>query len=89
MISLEEFIKEVESWADEIEVEFKDVQFKAMKNKWGSCSSTKILTFNEELLQAPKDMRDKVIVHELLHLRYPNHGKMFQLLIDAYLQKKQ
>lgn len=89
MIPQEEFIKEVHSWAKELEVEFKDVQIKAIKNKWGSCSSTKIITFNEELLQKPKDMRDKVIVHELLHLRYPNHGKMFQLLIDAYLKKKQ
>lgn len=28
-----------------------------------------------------------VILHELLHLKYPNHGKMFTLLMDTYLKK--
>jgi predicted metal-dependent hydrolase len=87
MISHVEFKKEVESWAKEIGVEFKEIQFRAMKNKWASCSSKGRLTFNKDLLSEPKDVRDKVIVHELLHLRYPNHGKMFNLLLNTYLQK--
>jgi hypothetical protein len=87
MISPEKFKKEVEGWAKEIGVEFKEVQFRAMKNKWASCSSKGRLTFNKDLLSEPKDVRDRVIVHELLHLRYPNHGKMFNSLLNIYLQK--
>ncbi|MDA2931488.1 DUF45 domain-containing protein [Acidobacteria bacterium AH-259-O06] len=40
------------------------------------------------LLKAPEKKRDEVIVHELLHLRYPNHGRMFHSLLKAYLAKR-
>ena len=39
MISHQEFKKEVERWAEEIDVEFKEIQFREMKKKWASCSS--------------------------------------------------
>jgi predicted metal-dependent hydrolase len=29
-----------------------------------------------------------VIVHELLHLKVPNHGKLFTALLRAYLGKR-
>ncbi|HHI30372.1 MAG TPA: M48 family peptidase, partial [Candidatus Methanoperedenaceae archaeon] len=29
----------------------------------------------------------EAIIHELLHLKYPNRGKMFKTLVDAYLRK--
>ena len=87
MISHEEFKNEVEKWAKEIGVEFKEIQIRNMKNKWASCSSKGRLTFNEDLLKEAKDVRDRVIVHELLHLRYPNHGKMFKMLLKTYIEK--
>lgn len=48
---------------------------------------TKIrVTLSTSLLSKPKKKRDKVIVHELLHLRYPNHGKMFYMMLKSYLK---
>jgi len=38
-----------------------------------------------ELLVLPKDIGEFVIVHELVHLLAPNHGKVFKLFLDAYL----
>lgn len=55
-----------------------------MKRKLASCSSKGRLTFSRTLLYAPKEERNKVILHELLHLRYPNHGKMFKLMFNTY-----
>jgi len=30
----------------------------------------------------------EVIVHELLHLKVPNHGKVFRALLKAYLAER-
>jgi predicted metal-dependent hydrolase len=43
------------------------------------------LTFNTELLCESADVRKSVIVHELLHLKVPNHGKVLRVLLRAYL----
>jgi len=55
---------------------------------WASCSSKGRLTFSFELLNKTNNFRAKVIVHELLHLKYPYHGKMFTSLLTAYLSRR-
>jgi hypothetical protein len=39
-------------------------------------------------LRQPAEFRRKVIVHELLHLRVPNHGPVFRSLLRAYLDER-
>jgi hypothetical protein len=46
------------------------------------------LTFDPALLNEPEEMRVKVFLHELLHMRYPNHGKMFEMMLQTYLRKE-
>jgi predicted metal-dependent hydrolase len=59
---------------------------RAMKNKWASYTRhTHLLIFNTELLDLDEDLGDYVIVHELLHFRVPNHGKLWKSLVRAYL----
>jgi predicted metal-dependent hydrolase len=36
-------------------------------------------------MKEPASVRAEVIVHELLHLKVPNHGKIFKALLRAYL----
>ena len=79
------FKQDVKKWADKIGVEPKEIHIREMTRKWASCSSRGRLTFSTALLDEPKKKRDSVIVHELLHLRYPNHGKMFQVMLKSYL----
>ena len=43
------------------------------------------MTFDTELLTQPENFRNEIIVHELLHLKVPNHGKLFRALLKAYL----
>ena len=45
------------------------------------------ISFNDELLTAPTNVRRRVIVEELLHLKIPNHGKLFKALLRAYLKE--
>ncbi len=87
-ISAEEFKQEVKVLASEIGVSTKEIHVRKMKRKWASCSNKGRLSFSTELLNQPEDFRRKAIVHELLHMRYPNHGKMFNLLLASYSKKK-
>ncbi len=86
-MSNKEFKDRVLSWAKIVNVNLKEIQIRKMKRKWGSCSSSGRISFNEELLCQSLEFIDYVIVHELLHLRYPTHNKMFKLMLDIYLKE--
>lgn len=84
-VSGEAFKAEVQRWALRVGVRPKEVRIVPMKRKWASCSSSGRLSFSVDLLTASAQTRDRVIVHELLHLRIPNHGRLFRALEMAYL----
>ncbi|MEO0010075.1 MAG: M48 family metallopeptidase [candidate division WOR-3 bacterium] len=84
----EEFKSEVQNWAKIINVKPNAIHLRKMKRKKASCSSRGRLTFSVKLLNTKPETRDEVIVHELLHLRYPNHGKLFRYLLKTYLRRK-
>ncbi len=79
------FKAEVRAWAKRIGVKPREVHLRPMRRKWASCSSNGRLTFNTDLLGEPAPFRREVIVHELLHLKVPNHGKVFKALLKAHL----
>jgi len=79
------FKAEVRAWAQRLGVTPREIHLRPMKRKWASCSSRGRLTFNTELLHQPTAFRREVIVHELLHLKVPNHGPLFKALLKAYL----
>ncbi len=78
---------EVWFWAKRIGVEPREIHIRPMKTKWASCSSRGRMTFDTGLLCQPADFRREVIIHELVHLKVPNHGKLFNSLVSAYLDK--
>jgi len=85
IVPSEVFRSEVVTWARRIGVEPREIHVKPLKRKWASCSSRGRLTFDVSLLRQPAPFRAQVIVHELLHLKVPNHGKVFQALLKAHL----
>ena len=72
-------------WATRLEIHVRAVTIRKMRRKWASCSSAGRLTFDESLLSRPQDLQDYVIVHELLHVSVPNHGKLWKSLMRAHL----
>jgi predicted metal-dependent hydrolase len=84
-VPAELFKSEVATWAKRIGVEPKLVTVRSMKRKWGSCSTEGRLTFDRDLLYQKAAFRAEVVVHELLHLKYPKHGKVFRALVKSYL----
>jgi predicted metal-dependent hydrolase len=79
------FRSDVARWATKLRVKPRQVRLQKMRRKWASCSTSGTVSFNVELLSQPGDFRDYVIVHELLHLKVPNHGKLFKTMLRAYL----
>lgn len=75
----------VERWSKRIGVEPRLLRIQRMTQKWGSCSTKGIVTLAVDLVARPRGFQDFVIVHELLHLRVPNHGKLFKALMSAYV----
>ena len=87
-IVLPEILKaEVACWAERIGVQPREIHVRPMTRKWASCSSSGRLTFDTGLLREPALFRTHVIVHELVHLKVPNHGKLFRNLVRAYLSE--
>lgn len=81
------FKAEVWQWAERIGVTPKEIHLRPMTRKWASCSTNGRLTFDTGLLGQPAPFRTHVIVHELVHLKAPNHGKLFRSLVRAYLSQ--
>jgi predicted metal-dependent hydrolase len=46
-------------------------------SRWGSCSSTRSLSFSWRLILAPDFVLDYVVAHEVAHLREMNHSARF------------
>jgi predicted metal-dependent hydrolase len=85
IVPAELFKAEVTAWARRLEVAPTSVHLRPLRSKWASCSSAGRLTFDVDLLRQPAAFRREVIVHELLHLKVPNHGPLFRSLLRAYL----
>lgn len=72
-------------WEKKLKVKPGRIQIRKMKNKWSSCSSKGNITLNSDITLLPRKIAEYVIVHELLHLIVPNHGKTFKVLLSIYL----
>lgn len=57
-----------------------------MRTLWGSCNSAaKNIRLNSELAKKPLECLEYVVVHEMVHLRVPNHGQQFIAAMDQYM----
>lgn len=62
------------------------IHIRTQKTRWGSCNpKTGTLNFNWKILIAPDEIIDYLVVHELCHLRIPNHSRDFWQLVGAIL----
>ena len=72
-------------WAKRLKVTPNRIRIQRMTRKWASCSTAGWISLASDLVDESTGFQDYVIVHELLHLRLPNHGKLFKSLLSAYL----
>ena len=84
-VAKELFKSEAARWAAIMKVKPAQIRVQSMKKKWASCSNRGWVCFSTDLLLESVAFKKYVIVHELLHLQVPNHGKLFKSLMNAYL----
>ena len=80
------FLKFVEKWLEILDEHVEKVAIKPMKTRWGSCNYVKrYINLNTELIKRTPFEIEYVILHELTHLKYPNHGRGFYNYIERYM----
>ncbi len=59
------------------------VSIRNQRTRWGSCAPNGNIALNFRLMQMPPDVRDYVLVHELMHIKQQNHSRRFWRLVEA------
>lgn len=78
---LEVCMQQVRGW----DIPSPPLNIRRLKNRWGICSPDGTLTLNLDLIRAPRACIDYVILHEICHLRHPNHAPEFYKLLAHLL----
>lgn len=69
--------------AERLGVHVEAISVRDQRTRWGSCSAAGRLSFNWRLVMAPSAVLRYVVIHELLHVRIPNHSKSFWRALHA------
>ena len=75
----------IEEWAKRMGVTYQSVALSSAKTRWGRCTGDNKIRFTYRLLYAPKAVIEYVIVHELAHTKYKNHGKAFWAFVEEFV----
>ena len=70
-------IKRVEQLANKYDFTYGKVTLRTMKTRWGSCTAHNNISLNIGLIALSDELRDYIILHELVHTKIKNHGKEF------------
>ncbi|MCG6858212.1 MAG: M48 family metallopeptidase, partial [Salaquimonas sp.] len=71
----------VDRHAKKLGVRPKSIRITDTKSRWGSCSTTRTLSFSWRIVMAPADVLDYLAAHEVAHLREMNHSEAFWTLV--------
>lgn len=77
-----EITKLVDFFSAKYNLAFSKIRIMNNKNKWGSCSSKGVLSFNWRLVFASKDILEYLVVHEMCHIIEMNHSVRFWNLVE-------
>ena len=66
---------------NDLELSAKRIAIRVQSSRWGSCSTTGVLSFSWRMVLAPPLVLDYVAAHEVCHLAEMNHGPRFWALV--------
>lgn len=71
-------------WAALIGVRPGRIFIREQKSRWGSCSGRGNLNYNWLIIMAPEQIIDYLVIHELCHIKIPNHSADFWRLVAQW-----
>ena len=71
-------------WAEKIGVEYNRVVLKDQRTLWASCSSQKNINYSYRIVKMPPVVQDYLVIHELCHLKFMNHGEEYWSLVGQF-----
>jgi len=74
----------VAHWAEKMGLAPKRLAIKNQHTVWGSCSRRGNLNLNWRIMLLEQEVADYLLVHELAHLREPNHSARFWALVGKF-----
>jgi len=69
-------------YAEQLGVNIKRIAIRDQSSRWGSCSTTGVLSFSWRLILAPPFVLDYLAAHEVAHLVEMNHSRRFWRLLE-------
>ena len=82
--ALRHFQSQVDYYAKMMGLSYKSLRVSEARKRWGSCGANNSLNLSWRLILCPSFCIDYVIIHELAHIAYKNHGKGFWLLVAFF-----
>jgi predicted metal-dependent hydrolase len=76
-IAVLELPPRVQELATQHQAPVRRITVRNQRSRWGSCSRRGTISLNWRLVQVPAEVRDYIILHELMHLRQMNHSRRF------------
>jgi predicted metal-dependent hydrolase len=68
-------------YAEQLDVKVKRVSVRDQASRWGSCSTTGVLSYSWRLILAPPFVLDYLAAHEVAHLVEMNHSRAFWRIV--------
>lgn len=76
--AIKKICERVYPYYERLGVKYPQIRFRKMVSRWGSCNPSKgILTFNTNLMYAPRECVEYVVLHEFTHFLQANHSAAF------------
>lgn len=72
----------VTDYSARLGVRAKSIRITDSKSRWGSCSTTRTLSFSWRIVMAPPAVLHYLAAHEVAHLREMNHSDRFWKLVE-------
>jgi predicted metal-dependent hydrolase len=83
VLAKEEIVPRLHHLGGEHRVQPGAVSIRNQRSRWGSCARNGNIALNFRLVQMPPDVRDYVLLHELMHIRHQNHSRRFWRLVES------